>query len=61
MLDATDCGDPGCDTCHPPRQRCPGCGALHADAAVPFCSPGCAVVDDGRETPAASSPPRPAP
>lgn len=44
MPDAPDCGDPGCDTCHPPRRRCASCGALHADPDVPFCSLECAVA-----------------
>lgn len=38
------CGDPTCDTCHPPRTRCEACGALHSEAEVPFCSLACALA-----------------
>ncbi|MCM2334454.1 MAG: hypothetical protein NDI82_10980 [Anaeromyxobacteraceae bacterium] len=55
MPEPSDCGDPTCERCHPPRGRCEACGALHADPEVPFCSLDCAVADGGQEAGAADA------
>lgn len=49
MTEPQPCGDPTCDTCLPPRERCPVCGALHAGGQVPFCSLECALAAGAAE------------
>lgn len=41
------CGDPSCDLCSPPNQRCKVCGALYRDEddAPGWCSAECAIGD----------------
>ncbi len=41
-----DCGDLTCELCHPPRERCVTCGALHDKPDVPFCSLECAIAGE---------------